>query len=701
MREPGNDYSANQYERPNQPWICGLADAGRSCPAGPSVRGHCPAMVECAPIRIGSRWECNRSPLRGGACDVGPTPDGGCGRVLKCHPTRSLRSVRGRLVRACALLTLGATIISLSANWRNRVIAPGPLARQHAQLMERTGAAANCAACHAAAEQNVAGWMASLVVGPGETPSQPQLCMKCHGKTISAEFALAAHNLPAAQRNEKGSELFLRNGKAAPQLPAKNSSDPFVIACSACHREHHGAQVDLTAVDNAACQSCHRRQFESFATDHPDFGNWPYQRRTRIAFNHASHRDKHFAEKKQSFDCSSCHVDDATGKAQLTASYEPTCAACHDEKISASVARGVPMFVLPTMDVAAMRSAGFDVGVWPKGATGDFDGRLPPEMKLLLASDPAAAQAMAKLGPDFDFQDVDPKNRAQLEACAALATAIRKLSEELTASKDATVCTRLQNILGRAITHTQVQMLVGGLSADTLRTALDGWFAGAKTAGVSSSQTATNATQSKTVLTTKRQKSLAFAPVGTWFRDEASFSIRYRPSSHADPVLATWLSVLAETPDLNQRPVAAPIFKELSKVNAAGLCVSCHSIEHTTHNSTAINWRAHDRTVEPRRFTKFSHGPHLLLPQLADCTRCHAIDHAASTTTGYTDLDPARFVADFAPISKRQCAECHTANAAGDACQQCHNYHVEAAGLFGTKEVVLQPTIRNPKSDIH
>ncbi len=143
MREPANDYSASQYERPNQPWVCGLADTGQSCPAGPTARGRCPAMAECAPIRSGDRWECNRSQLRGGPCNIGPTPEGGCGRVLKCHPTRSLRTIRGRFVRLCAFLTVGAAIIGLSADWRDRLIAPGPLARQHAQLLERTGTAAN------------------------------------------------------------------------------------------------------------------------------------------------------------------------------------------------------------------------------------------------------------------------------------------------------------------------------------------------------------------------------------------------------------------------------------------------------------------------------------------------------------------------------------------------------------------------------
>ncbi len=192
MREPAPDYSASQYERPNRPWVCGLTAQGHSCPAGPSAHGRCPTMDECAPARNGDRWECNRSQLRGGPCEVGPTTEGQCGRVLKCRPARSLRATRGRFVRACALLAIGAAIIGLSANWRDRVIAPGPLARQHAQLLERTGAQPNCAACHAAAEQNMAGWIASLVVARGDRLTQPQLCMKCHTKTISVDLALAA-----------------------------------------------------------------------------------------------------------------------------------------------------------------------------------------------------------------------------------------------------------------------------------------------------------------------------------------------------------------------------------------------------------------------------------------------------------------------------------------------------------------------------
>jgi hypothetical protein len=567
------------------------------------------------------------------------------------------------------MLAIGAAAIVLSADWRDRVIAPGPLARPHAQLLQRTGDAANCAACHAAAERNLAGWMASLVVAPSQQPTQSELCMKCHSQTIPAQFALAAHNVPASvlERITAGRSL-------APPGPEKKRGS---LACAACHAEHHGARVDLTAIADVACQSCHVRRYESFAGDHPDFGVWPYERRTRIAFDHAIHREKHFAEKKKSFDCRSCHAEDATGQVQRLAGYELACAGCHDEKIATSLARGIPMLGLPALDVAALRAAGFDIGAWPKAATGDFDGRLPPAMKVLLAADPGASDAMLRLGPNFDFQDIDPNDRRQLEACAAIATAIKKLIREMMESADGAVGIRLPAALERPISASDAEALVAGWSADTLRIAAHDWALGPPATGVGSAKVGVSA--NRTQIAFNSRHSFAFALVGRWFHDAASLSIRYRPAGHADPLMATWLNVLAETPNVEKHPIAAAMLKELSKATSPGLCITCHSLEQTPSGKVMVNWRAYDRGADARGFTKFAHGPHLVLPQLADCTPCHAIDAAPRGAVAYTGLDPVRFVSEFAPMTRRQCAECHTASAAGDACQKCHHYHVDAA----------------------
>jgi hypothetical protein len=446
------------------------------------------------------------------------------------------------------------------------------------------------------------------------------------------------------------------------------------LACAACHREHQGADFNLTAMSDAACQSCHQKRYESFSTAHPDFGNWPYERPTRITFNHASHRAKHFTEKKQVFDCRMCHMEDATQNVQLTAGYETACASCHDEKIALSVVKGVPMLALPTLDIDALKDAGHDIGEWPADATGDFDGRLPPAMKLLLAGDPEAAKAIATLGADFEFFDIDPDDAAQLAACATLANATKKLLAELSSAGPVAMRERLKAALGPDVSVDEMELLLSGLPPDAVSGAVREWFPGTKlpTENGAAPESAAN-----TLTPTADASDLKLDPAGTWMRDDATFSIRYEPRTHADPVLASWLELLTQTPNLTKQPAASAMFVELANPTAAGLCASCHSVERMADGQVAINWRTRDKSKEPRSLTRFSHRPHLLLPQLADCTSCHGINDSAAATVLSGATTPSAFVSEFVPMSKQNCVQCHTQKGAGEDCQQCHNYHVE------------------------
>jgi hypothetical protein len=324
------------------------------------------------------------------------------------------------------------------------------------------------------------------------------------------------------------------------------------------------------------------------------------------------------------------------------------------------------MFALPTLDVDALREAGHDIGPWPEKATGDFDGKLPPVMRLLLASDPHAAQAMATLGDDFDFFDVDPDDQQQLARCATLARAIRQLLVDLGNSGTGTVRERLTTALGGNVSPTESAALLAGLSADTLR--------GATTWLQESHEDASKPSRPESDPPAPTLDT-AFAPGGTWFQDDATLSIRYRPAAHADPVVVNWLKLLTRS-DLPKQPIIDSAFAELANPTAPGLCTSCHSVEQIPDHTLTVNWRSYDRSSAARPFTKFSHGPHLVLPQLSDCTACHTIDNTAQTGTSFADADPHKFKSEFVPMSRRKCAECHTATAAGDKCQSCHNYHV-------------------------
>jgi hypothetical protein len=499
--------------------------------------------------------------------------------------------------------------------------------------------------------------------------------MECHQATISKEFALAAHSVtPASLRvvtdkdePSPNPSLQGRGIYGGRSLQGRES-----LSCATCHREHKGAEFNLAAMNNAACQSCHQRRYKSFSTDHPEFGRWPYERRTRITFDHASHQGKHFVAKSRAFDCRGCHVEDATNRVQLLASYEQACASCHDEKIAASVAKGVPMFALPTLDVEALKAAGHDIGAWPEEATGDFDGRLPPVMKLLLAGDQAARDAMISLGPDFDFIDVDPDDAVHLAACAELARAIKSLFSDVGQRGPVAVRERLVQSLGPVERGPVFATLIAGLSQEVVRGAA-GWLEGVD----AGDEAWPSDVRSVKPRSGGGGRALRLDAVGVWSRDDATFSVCYQPVSHADPVLTAWLELLATTPSLPQRPIGMAMFKELTSATAAGLCASCHSTERGGDGEWTIKWRAYDRRREPRSLTKFSHGPHVMLPQLADCTSCHAIDGAADRATSQARDDPHAFVSDFAPMSKQQCAQCHTAKLAGESCQKCHNYHVD------------------------
>ena len=358
---------------------------------------------------------------------------------------------------------------------------------------------------------------------------------------------------------------------------------------------------------------------------------------------------------------------------QLLTNYDRACAACHDDKIRTSIGHGVPMLSLPTLDIDAFRKAGLDIGPWPAAATGDFDGRMPPVMKLLLAGDPHAAAALTKLGANFEFADLEADNVDQLQAGAAIVEGIMKLFADLSQHGPNAIRDRLRVALGRDVTDEELQLLVAGLSADTIRAATKSWFPNVD-AGTSNWASFPMA---PTPESRAPNPEPSYAQAGTWSRDDATFTIRYQLAAHADPVLASWLGAVTNTPQLDQRPILTSITKELMKPTSPGLCASCHSIEQTPEEALAVNWRPFEPTRETRSFTKFSHSPHLTLPQLADCTSCHALDPQANTTASYADLDPHRFVSEFQPMSKQECAECHTRTAAGDSCQSCHRYHVD------------------------
>ena len=664
MREPLQEFKGDTYERPNQKWICGLVDEGAPCPVGPGRGGSCPGASACHPVREGDRWVCNRSRARGGPCETGPSPDGECCLVYQCRPVRSLRSLRGRFVFVCLLATLGGICLVLSARWRNEVLAPGALSVQHAQLLERGDSTERCASCHAAGSQTFEEWMRHAVDEELAKPSQAELCLACHQKQIAPSEAVWAHNIDP--------QVLLADSN----LSARRRFDPGEeLACSVCHREHHGAHHDLTWMSDNACQACHQEQYHSFATDHPEFEDWPTRRRTRIAFDHGGHQLKHFPKEKQEFSCAACHVQDRDGAFQQTLGYEATCAKCHDGKIETSWDAGIALFSLPMIDTQTLQAGGHDVGQWPEEAADEFDGALPPITKLLLAADAPAAAALATLGSDFDFFDVDPDDPQQLQAASEIVWATKRLLFDVSVQGQNALRSRVETVLDRQLSKQEFSDLTSRLSPENLAVVTDRWLSRlapemANRAGKLPTPNDTGSVEQDREAARKRVAG------GGWFNDETTLSVRYRPTGHADPWVTAWIDVMSEASTGPSADIAKPLLKQMMAPTAPGQCGSCHSLDRLDDDRCVVQWFAKRVDDRPPSFTTFSHAPHLTQAQLANCETCHQINPLADVMATYAGDSPSEFQNGFQPLTKQDCAECHTPRAAGDSCTQCHQYHV-------------------------
>ncbi len=386
----------------------------------------------------------------------------------------SLRTHRRNFTIACTVFSIGFLTIMLGSPWHKEFIAPGPLSSHHAPLAAHESGD-RCAACHAAANGSMASWIASFFTSAKSKPiSQSELCMKCHKDSFSNSFALNPHNIDPEELAEKtrqtGGQKRLASFVFSPPVNQHNE-----IACAACHREHHGG-LELSRLTDAQCQSCHGNQFHSFEHGHPEFTNYPQQRRSRIAFDHASHFGRHFPEKGKAFDCAQCHIDDNYQNVKRMASFEQSCADCHNSQILDSTSQGLALISLPMLDMQAIETAGLNVGNWPRTATGDFDGPIPPLMRVMLMADAEAAEILSARGPKFEFFDLDAAERNDVVDAVRLAWSIKRLLGDLSDNGPLAMQRRLEKVLGIEISKGELSRVITTLDSSVFKTTATAWL---------------------------------------------------------------------------------------------------------------------------------------------------------------------------------------------------------------------------------
>ncbi|MDI1319008.1 MAG: cytochrome c3 family protein, partial [bacterium] len=473
------------------------------------------------------------------------------------------------------------------------------------------------------------------------------------------------------------------------------------------------------------CQVCHQGQFASFGDGHPEFTDYPYERRTRLHFDHTAHLQNHFLLRqvvaRAPTSCSSCHEPAGDGRQMLVRDFAQSCAKCHAGQIEGegrAGAKGLVFLRLPEFDTNALQAAGEPVGEWPAFC----EGGLTPFMRWMLEGDVVARDALGVLGP-ANLADLSAATPMQKAAAARLLWSVKGLLADLVAQG--------QGVMLRRMASPTKTGRTGQLPADSLLAVQQAWLPNllkevaayrrgekpalpVRAAPATASLPAAKPGAAKPAADDDLLSDAPAAPVpaavtvaapppaspspaliemddaelrvaeGGWYRRDETYTLYYRPDGHADSFLTAWLDATAGDPSSSARA----IFAQLSDPQAPGLCMKCHSVD-TTKSGTLVNWLPARPEPNHHKFTFFKHAAHFSLMGDQGCKTCHALDAKADYAAAFgTNRDPAIFHSNFAPLSKDTCATCHQPGAAGASCQQCHNYHT------GTLQ-----TLRAPVSD--
>jgi hypothetical protein len=276
-------------------------------------------------------------------------------------------------------------------------------------------------------------------------------------------------------------------------LIGSTSKATQLLPCGTCHQEHRGKDFDLQAMDNKTCQGCHSLQFPNFADGHPELTVYPYKRRTRIAFDHNSHLEKHFPEKdtkRRYSTCASCHSLDQVGQTMLTGDFPKACAECHAQElkgIGLSGGASIPFFRLPELDQEKL-----EIGEWPRGLYG-LEQKITPYMQVFLeasaVNDPEVAKTELAIvrgdisiieshGGLYDLTHAPPE---VIDAATRISWAIKWLLFDFIARGQEALMSRLnkkhmQDILGKHLSQQELTALAVQIPVGVIQTAQQNWF---------------------------------------------------------------------------------------------------------------------------------------------------------------------------------------------------------------------------------
>ncbi|MBC8050534.1 MAG: hypothetical protein H7X92_10380 [Chitinophagales bacterium] len=389
------------------------------------------------------------------------------------------RSLRDRVALLLTAVTVVCLVFGLVLTTGAKFLMPGPLASAH-------GAIDNCGSCHTKNGNGKLGWIHGLVAG--DPLADSKACITCH--KMPDNLAFNAHGASAGVLRQSTERLT----KVAAVTPAPQSARAQHIAfptdkvvesglyCATCHQDHQGVNFDLNKISNEQCRSCHVVKFDSFDGDHPTFENYPFERRTRIIYDHASHFGKHFPEiaqkdktKRIPETCSTCHNSNEDKRVMGVASFDQTCATCHLDQIMGkervSGPKGIAFLSLPGLDIETLKSKNAAIGEWPDTS----EAEVTPFMKVLLSQDEAGRALVRKI-EKLNLQDLTDASDEDITAVTKFVWRVKKLFHSLVVAKSSTVVAKLDLGGGVKVGKDLIVNLTASIPRDSIVGAQREWL---------------------------------------------------------------------------------------------------------------------------------------------------------------------------------------------------------------------------------
>ncbi len=619
MDENKFSHNRNRYDRPDFPYRCGRGVLWlKPCHQGPTLKGTCGGTTECSPYLEGDRWTCNRPLIAGGPCEEGPTPDGKCCKQHPpCVPRHNLKTYRRRL----AILTVGLIFALIWISWMADQLQPnyfsfdpGPVSSSHIKLAEKDG----CQICHESHQGNASNWLKAAV-----TPADISWkCGDCH------VF--------------KGPVSLAHNGdiKKHPQLQDTH--------CLMCHREHKGEGFSTRTFTSGQCNFCHKTQFKSFSSGHPQFSSdYPHIKKDSINFNHVTHLEKHFLEPKHSKkapkSCTGCHQltkEETMGSGK----FEVICAECHKPQI---ISKDLVLIRLPELDKNRIDRKTI---LKACGIQSKDKGVSKEDEEFLSISTDTPSLTTAYL---LNIQEDDPEGYSQ------------KLQDLILSMAQDSVMPIAKLINSHSPTPIADKMLAG-LNPEVIKRAACAWGLNLE------------------------YDPPAKASFGGWHAD--LLEVRYTPVDHEDPVALSWikfaLSVVpsGEPDEMKRKRAIAMRDQMLSIKKGVGGCAKCHVVNETVleggNKVPYIHWGY--KESKSLSYSRYSHTSHLdVQGKGSTCETCHVLNKDAKNKPaldkpGSKDKPaPLAFTSNFHAMTRQTCMECHTQGKVRQDCQLCHLYHLE------------------------